>query len=165
LVYLVGGTPGSGLFVYDPATDAWDILIGPVQDREHTAAVALGSELWVLGGRWGPDMLASVEIYDPATGGWSAGPGMNEARSGFGSTVVDGLVLVAGGEVFEPTRALDSVESLEPGQGAWQTGTPLPMGIHGNPLVTLDGIVYLPAGSIQAAGVDNPGQLFAMSLR
>jgi hypothetical protein len=34
------------------------------------------------------------------------------------------------------------------------------MGLHGNPLVALDDRVYLPGGSIEAAAVDNPGQLF-----
>jgi hypothetical protein len=42
----------------------------------------------------------------------------------------------------------------------WRRSVDLPIGLHGNPLVALGGRVYLPGGSIEAAAVDNPGQLF-----
>ena len=78
----------------------------------------------------------------------------------FGATVIDGAIMVAGGEVFEPVQALDTVEMIPPGDLAWLRSVDLPMGLHGNPLVALDDRVYLPGGSIEAAAVDNPGQLF-----
>jgi N-acetylneuraminic acid mutarotase len=164
LIYIVGGVPNSGLFVYDPAADAWTELEEPSEKREHLAAVALEGEVWAIGGRWEVFAVRTVEIYDPVSDSWRDGPQMIQARSGFGATVVDGMVMVAGGEVFEPVQALDTVEvlgmMLSENNTGWLRSVELPMGLHGNPLVTIGDQVYLPGGSIEAAAVDNPGQLF-----
>ncbi|MGH8928555.1 MAG: Kelch repeat-containing protein [Acidimicrobiia bacterium] len=163
LIYVAGGVPGGDqLFVYDPQTDTWAALSGMGQPREHTAAVAHDGRLWVMGGRWGGEMLASVEEFDPATATWSNGPAMDEARSGFGAAAFDGSVIVAGGEVFDPTRALDSVEILD--GGAWRQGEPLPRRVHGVPLAIVDEVVYLLGGSMEAAGVDNTGEVWSLDM-
>jgi N-acetylneuraminic acid mutarotase len=160
LIYVVGGVPASGLLAYDPTADAWTGLEAPSERREHLAAVAVDGEIWAIGGRWEVFAVRTVEIYDPATDSWREGPQMIQARSGFGATVIEGAVMVAGGEVFEPVQALDTVETIPPGELSWLRSVDLPMGLHGNPLVALDDRVYLPGGSIEAAAVDNPGQLF-----
>ena len=75
-IYLVGGTGGTtAMLRFDPAEESWTVLPGPVQPREHVAAVAFNDELWVIGGRWGgTGALATVEIFDPASGAWRDGP-------------------------------------------------------------------------------------------
>jgi non-specific serine/threonine protein kinase len=165
-VYVVGGVPGAGLLAYDSVTDTWARLASPLERREHLAAVALGGEVWAIGGRWESTASRTVEIYDPVNDTWHDGPWMNETRSGFGATVIDGGLMVAGGEVFDPVTARDSVEVLAmqvSEDAGWRRSVDLPIGLHGNPLVTLGGRVYLPGGSIEAAAVDNPGQLFHLA--
>jgi hypothetical protein len=159
-IYLVGGVPEGALFVYDPAEDEWQRLADPSERREHLAAVSFEGELWALGGRWSGDAVSSTEVFDPSTGLWRTGPAMNEPRSGFGASVFDGSIVVAGGEVFEPLEALESVERLIGGE--WMLENPLPLGLHGNPLVGLDGVLYLPGGSDQPGGVANRGALFML---
>jgi hypothetical protein len=156
-IYIVGGTPSGGLFRYTPDLDAWQRLIGPAVEREHVAAVVHNGEIWVLAGRWQGEIFASTEIYDPRGDTWRHGPSLGEARSGFGATVLDDMIFVAGGEVFHPDQALDSVEILESGE--WRAGESLPIGLHGNPLVAAGGALYLPGGSIRANGVDNQGSM------
>jgi N-acetylneuraminic acid mutarotase len=161
IIYVVGGVArGTGLFAYDPAADSWEILAEMAQPREHVAAVALEGKLWVLGGRWGEEMLNTVEVFDPVTGTWSSGPPMAEARSGFGATVVGERIVVAGGEVFSPTKALASTEIMM--EGVWLPGEALPNPLHGVPLVAVSEIVYVIGGSETAAAVDNPGEVWSL---
>ncbi|HKZ19252.1 MAG TPA: hypothetical protein VJQ57_04010 [Acidimicrobiia bacterium] len=161
VIYVVGGVPrGTGLFAYDLGADSWESLADMAQPREHLAAVTFDEKLWVLGGRWGEEMLNTVEVFDPVTGAWSSGPAMAEARSGFGATVVGERIVVAGGEVFSPTRALASTEIMM--EGAWLPGEPLPIPLHGVPLVAVGEIVYVIGGSETAAAVDNSGQVWSL---
>lgn len=162
-IYLVGGTGGTtALLRFDPAEDAWSVLPGPSQAREHVAAVAFNGELWVIGGRWGgTGALATVEIFDPASGAWRAGPEMNEARSGFGAAVVGGRIVVAGGEILgaRPWTALASAEVYDPETGAWAFLPALPAGIHGMPVVGFEGTAIVLGGSDRAGGIDNRGRV------
>ncbi len=160
-IYLVGGVPEGALFAYDPAGDEWNRLADPSERREHLAAVAFEGELWALGGRWSGDAVSSTEVFDPESRAWRVGPAMNEERSGFGASVVDESIVVAGGEVFDPLEALTSVERLFDGE--WVLQDPLPYGLHGNPLVDLDGVLYLPGGSEQPGGVENRGSLLMLT--
>jgi len=161
-IHVLGGAPG-GLFLrYDPEGDSWSRLRGPAREREHVASVVLDGEIWAIGGRWEGEIFDTTEVFDPDTQTWRAGPSLGEARSGFGAAVIDGAIVVAGGEVFSPDRALTSVELLEPGDEQWATIEPLPHGLHGNPLVAIDTAVYLPGGSIRAAGVDNDGLTYRL---
>jgi N-acetylneuraminic acid mutarotase len=166
IIYVVGGVPsGTSLFAYDPRADTWQTLASMTQPREHTAAVVFNGDLWVLGGRWQEAMLDSVEIFDPDTGSWSGGPSMQEARSGFGATVLGDSIFVAGGEVFDQSNgfvatALDTVERFD-GE-AWTFIAPLPYPLHGVPLVTVGDRIYLLSGSIEAAAVDNTGEVWSL---
>lgn len=166
LIYLVGGVPnGTSLYVYDPATDVWETLAPMTQPREHTTVVAFEGDLWAIGGRWQEDMLTSVEVFDPESGSWSAGPDMNEARSGFGATVVGDSIFVAGGEVFDQSdgfvaTALDSVERFD--GDVWALEEPLPRRLHGVPLATVGDTIYVLSGSTKAADVENTGEVWSL---
>ena len=60
----------------------------------HTAAVLLNGQVLVAGGF----ILASTELYDPATELWSATGSMTTERYGHTETLLpNGQVLVAGG--------------------------------------------------------------------
>jgi N-acetylneuraminic acid mutarotase len=163
-ILVVGGTPNAGLYRYDTATDTWVELTAPAAQREHVAAVALDGEVWAIAGRWQGEIFDTTEIYDPETDVWRSGPTLSEARSGFGAVVIDGTIVVAGGEVFSPDSALDSVERLEAGTGEWSLIDPLPHGLHGNPLVAVGADLYLPGGSTRASDVVNDGRTFRLDL-
>ena len=159
-----GGT--TALLRFDPAEDSWAVLPGPVQPREHVAAVAFNDELWVIGGRWGgTGALATVEIFSPASGAWRDGPEMVEARSGFGAAVVGDGIVVAGGEILgaRPWTALASAEVYDAGSGAWTLLPELPAGIHGMPVVGYRGTVFVLGGSDRAGGIDNRGRVLKLS--
>ena len=161
-IHVVGGLPDGGLYRFHVGEGTWVELTSPGERREHLAAAVLGGELWAIGGRWDGVIFDTTEIFDPESGSWRSGPTLNEARSGFGAAVVDGSIVVAGGELFSPETALDSVEILTNATDAWSYHVPLPYGLHGNPLVETDGDVYLPGGSTRARDVVNDGRTYRL---
>ena len=73
-----------------------------------------------IDGAPGDHALDSVEIYDVATGRWSTGAALGEARTHATTTVLDdGSVLIAGG--LGPDGSLATAERYDPAEGRWHT--------------------------------------------
>jgi N-acetylneuraminic acid mutarotase len=119
--------------LYDPDTGTWSATGSMVEARyEHTATLLLDGRVLVAGGhdeRSLPpytepaNIFASAELYDPATGTWSATGRMTERRFDHTATLLsDGRVLVAGGIDRGEDAAVDPVASAElydPATGTW----------------------------------------------
>ena len=100
--------PGCG-----PRRAAW-----PPRDTSTTATLLPNGQVLVAGGFNGVD-LASAELYDPATGLWTATGSMTSARDHHTATLLpNGQVLVAGGYSFDDF-ALASAELYDPATGLW----------------------------------------------
>jgi N-acetylneuraminic acid mutarotase len=112
--------------VYDPANGTWSPtgnLNGP---RElHTATLLPNGKVLVAGGANAPitsgGHLKSAELYDPATGLWTATGSMSAARILHTMTLLaDGKVLVAGGSNDKTSNTfLASAELYDPATGMW----------------------------------------------
>ena len=161
-IYVVGGAPDANSFRYHVGTDRWEDIAATSFPREHLALAESSGRIWALGGRWGPVMYDTIEIYDTDTGSWSEGPTMQEARSGFGAAFVGDVLYVAGGEVFGPDRTLASIEMLEPESDRWVSAGSLPEPLHGIPLVSANGDLLVIGGSTRAGAVDNPGTVWSI---
>jgi len=90
----------------------------------HTATLLSDGKVLVAGGSTGINenpFYSSAELYDPATGTWSATGSMGTARQAHTATLLpDGTVLIAGGAIdITGTGSLSSAESYDPATGTW----------------------------------------------
>jgi hypothetical protein len=103
-IYVAGGADGmkrlASVDVYDPATDAWDIVASMTDGRSGVAAVgdALRGLFYVLGGSGVQSNLKLVEAYDPKTNSWHSEPPLLAALDEPAAVAgVDGTIFVVGG--------------------------------------------------------------------
>src|SRR5438046_172908 len=85
----------------------------------HTATLLPNGLVLVAGGlNTGSVESRSAELYDPATGTWTATGSLNDGRFYFTATLLlNGKVLVAGGDSISGERA--STELYDPATGTW----------------------------------------------
>lgn len=167
LVYVVGGVPGPGVeagggaaddvttLIYDPTTDTWSVGAPLPVTRDHLAVVAVGDEIWAIGGRGGGTNHQRVDIYDPASDAWRDGPPLPFPVSGASEGVVDGVILLSGGEDPGAGLVIDRHWQLNTKVGAAATWGALPappLTVHGAPGVVLAGRFIVVSGSPRPGG-------------
>jgi hypothetical protein len=111
---------------------------------QHTATLLSTGKVLVAGGYDGFDMpLASVELFDPATHTWSAGPPMLSPHADHTATLLqDGRVLVVGVDNSAAARA----ELFDPVTNSWTATAPM-INTHLN-----HGASLLPDGRVLVTG-------------
>ncbi len=109
------------------------------------AAVAFDGRIYAIGGRSGPADFGAVDIYDPATNRWSAGPPI-DPRGTAGAVVQCGAIYVFGGESQARHASLGDVLRLSR-DGAWEKLAPMPTPRNFARAVTLGDAVYVVGGS------------------
>lgn len=109
--------------LFDPASESWSYAGEISTPRDYVAAALLsdGSVL-IAGGDDGSgtetSILASAEVFDPATGQWSSAGSMSQPRQGHSLVPLEnGMALVAGGDAGDDP--FQSVEIYDPSSGAW----------------------------------------------
>jgi len=159
---LVAG--GSGLAgnldtaeVYDPATDTWAATAGPMSVRRGLPTCTLldSGEVLVAGGL-GDAASATADLYDPATGHFTATGSMATARYWHTATrLADGRVLVAGGCTggWPCESSTGSTEIYDPDTGLWNAADSLPSPVVSHVAVRLgSGDVFVAGGCTTYAG-------------
>src|SRR5438093_4423786 len=111
---------------------------------DHTATLVSSGQLLVAGGvDSNSNALSSAELYDPASGTWTATGSLGTARWAHTATLLpSGNVLVAGG-ANGPFSFLSSAELYDPGLGfdpCWQ------------PLLTMVTPLIVPGSELTASG-------------
>jgi N-acetylneuraminic acid mutarotase len=90
--------------------------------RDYATATLLPNGLVLVTGGYGSGgVLASAELYNPATGTWTTTGSLNAAREVHTATLLpNGLVLVAGG-MGTSYQLIASAELYNPATGQWTT--------------------------------------------
>jgi N-acetylneuraminic acid mutarotase len=160
-IYCVGGyarADGSSSYVnstvnevYNPATDSWASLRSPPIAAESLVANVVNGKVYLMGVNEQlsstDSLIASTQVYDPATDTWEIRKPMPTPVKLFASTVVDNKIYVIGGAnnqaVFWAFDAVNVVQIYDCNTDTWSYGTPLPVGAVGAVAATTSG-VYAP---------------------
>jgi Galactose oxidase, central domain len=165
-VLVAGAGDGTSAELYDPARGTWTAT-GSMLTPGGTATLLRDGRVLVVSGDGGPGSssccapnihgdLPSAELYDPASGTWTATSDTIRPRSGHTATLLpDGKVLVAGGVGVRGIGPDASAELYDPASGTW-TRTSNMIEVHGGGTATLlsDGTVLLVGGFNGAYFID-----------
>ena len=150
---------GSNTEIYDPATDSWSMPGQMTTGRYLHRAVKLSDgRVIVMGGCSAFGCAAdtpTAEIFEPATGTWSAAAPMKSHRASFSATrLPDGRVLVTGG--YSSAGTLTENETYDPRKNKWIVNAPMPHPHAVHVSVTMqDGRVLVAGGD---TGLGLPGR-------
>ncbi|MBJ7469758.1 MAG: hypothetical protein JHD16_00570 [Solirubrobacteraceae bacterium] len=160
-VVYAGGYPSvaatTSVEIFNPQTGAWSTAAPMSQGRSGYAwSILPDGRLLVAGGSLnagGTAATASVEIYDPQSNTWAAGPSMATARyNGAFVTLRDGRLMVISG--WTSTAAPTNAEIYNPQTNTWATVS-TPFGRYA-PVAQL-----LPDGRVIVAGGGSPSTAHA----
>jgi len=155
--------------VFDPVTNT----ISPaanmsVQRWGHSSTTLPDGRVLVAGGRTGISpasavVLATAEIYDPATNTWSPTGSMNVARRSHTETLLpNGSVLICGGGDSVSTSGqmpIQSCELYDPATGAFSIAGDMTVARTSHNATLLDDGSVLIAGGSVGAGTSTPTNL------
>jgi N-acetylneuraminic acid mutarotase len=99
------------------------------------------------------------EAYDPANDRWAQRAPMPTARSGIAAAVLDGRIVVVGGEA--PSGTFRQVEAYDPKSNGWSAYAPMPTARHGLGAVSIGGKIYvISGGPTPGASASSANEIF-----
>ncbi len=158
-------------YLYDPATGVMTATGDLVTARgDHTATLLNNGQVLVAAGHFayvgsgGGGAIDTAELYDPATGTWTATGSLAGPRRGHAATLLpDGRVLVVGGvnSGYYDERSLETAEIYDPATGAWTaTGSLAIPGNAGTATLLPNGKVLVTGGFGMSLGILDAAELY-----
>jgi uncharacterized repeat protein (TIGR01451 family) len=168
-IYIPGDAGTATTYVYDIAMNTWSSITanGGYTARGQYQVVAIGADLYVLGGIVGGASTTQVWKLNTLTGAWSASAPMQKSRTSFSAVAVNGVIYVAGGVLFPGFTPDMTAEKFDGTSWSYIAGVPDGGGAYTRWSYNADALgadgVWLAAGRRDAdwnvlnhAGVYNP---------
>ncbi|KAF7781160.1 hypothetical protein PRUB_b0295 [Pseudoalteromonas rubra] len=142
--------------------------------RNSAASAVIGHKIYVIGGRTsGPDgaNLSYAEVYDTKTETWTPIAPLPVASGGLSASVLDGKIIVSGGEVFGPQgnwqagKAFDDVWAYDPQANQWQALPDLPQPRHGHGSVSLNEQLHIIGGAAKVGPQETLSSTMTLSIQ
>jgi N-acetylneuraminic acid mutarotase len=160
-LYAIGGLNSSQIPVntneaYDFESDTWTTKAPMPTARHHLSSAVVDGKLYALGGRILGNGVPSEdldealsnfnnnEMYDPITDTWTIKQPMQDKRSGFTTSALDGQIYVFGGQGVD--GIFESVERYTPSRDTWVYIAPLPSERMGLVSVEVNNKIYTIGG-------------------
>ena len=170
LIYVFGGRDGSSPFsgtvldsaeVYDIGTDTWFGITPPPTPVSDARAVTKGGHIYLIGGAVmdGFTQVSSpiLQIYDPQTDTWEAGPDMFSARANHAVAYIGDTIYVIGGALINGgfNERLVSVEAYDVDKMEWTEGlADKPNGSNETHAVRIGNKLYVPGSGLFGSAWD-----------
>lgn len=153
-LYVLGGVQGASQALasrFDVAADAWQDLTPLPVALDHLTAHAVEDAIFVVGGRTNGIEAHTGQLLelDTAALTFTVRTGMPTSRAGFAAAVLDGEIIVVGGEGNRDADSgvFEHVEVYDPSADAWRAIVPMRTPRHGMGAAVVDGALYVPGGA------------------
>lgn len=148
-VYVLGGESAEGVTGsverYDPQVDGWTPLASKPQPVADVAAVLVGDQIYVPGGRTPAGSPSTiVEAYSPETDTWESKSPLPTALSGYALVALEGKLYLFGG--WDGAAYVDSVYEYDPTEDTWTPKTAMPTARAFAGAAVVDGKIYVIGG-------------------
>ncbi len=165
LIYCISGNenghlgPHSTLVdVYDPATAGVTALADIPHARDHVFATLHGDQIYVIGGRQSGDgenvtlgpNIPEVDVYDIAANSWATLPtesDLEPPRSAAATALLDGEIVIAGGESDAQSGAHAETQAFDPVTGQWRSLADMITPRHATQAIVSNGGFHVVGGS------------------
>jgi hypothetical protein len=121
---------------------------------------SINGEVYAVGGQLGSSVVATLEVYNPATNTWTTKTSMPTARVYPSAAVVNGLLYVIGGcTTFDCAGLTGTVEAYDPVTDAWTTKAPMPTPRREFGVGVINGVVYA-VGGFSGGGASSSNEVY-----
>lgn len=148
--------------VFDTRTGRWSRAAPAPTARNSAASAVIDGKIYVVGGRRAikqPDgslrqvNVATLEVFDPATGQWTTRAPMPQAQGGLAAAAHAGRLMVFGGEQWVPEQKVFAESWVyDPATDRWSALPPLPTPRHGLGAATVGNSIHVFGGGLTVGG-------------
>jgi N-acetylneuraminic acid mutarotase len=148
--------------VFDTSAGRWSRAAAAPTARNSAASAVIDGKIYVVGGRQAirqPDgslrqvNVATLEVFDPATGQWTTRAPMPQAQGGLAAAAYAGKLFVFGGEQWVPEQKVFAEAWVyDPAADRWSALPPLPTPRHGLGAATIGNRIHVFGGGLAVGG-------------
>jgi N-acetylneuraminic acid mutarotase len=152
-ILVAGGLAGQSVdtvSAYDPAGDSWDGDRPALPARiDHGTGQSVDGVFYAIGGRTDGFDGNTDAVYAFVDGAWEERAPMPTARGGIGSGVVDGAIVVVGGEgnTDADSGVFPQAELYDPAADQWSELPDMTTPRHGMGAAAVGNALYVPGGA------------------